>query len=152
MTVFVQLHLLTAYPPANLNRDDTGRPKTAQFGGATRLRVSSQALKRAWRTSDVFERRLKGRLGERTQRLGEVVERHLVQQGVHAQEASRIAILVARGFGKSENDKRKPPTYIRQLAFISQEERAEALRVAERLAAGEKLLIETTVDDDGQDD
>ena len=37
MTCFVQLHLLTFYPPANLNRDDTGRPKTAVVGGAERL-------------------------------------------------------------------------------------------------------------------
>ncbi|CTS93512.1 CRISPR-associated protein [Escherichia coli] len=28
MTTFIQLHLLTAYPAANLNRDDTGAPKT----------------------------------------------------------------------------------------------------------------------------
>jgi CRISPR system Cascade subunit CasC len=54
MTTFLQLHLLTAYPPSNLNRDDTGRPKSVIFGGTPRLRVSSQSLKRAWRTSDVF--------------------------------------------------------------------------------------------------
>uniref|UniRef100_UPI004028079E type I-E CRISPR-associated protein Cas7/Cse4/CasC n=1 Tax=Escherichia coli TaxID=562 RepID=UPI004028079E len=51
MTTFIQLHLLTAYPAANLNRDDTGAPKTVVLGGATRLRVSSQSLKRAWRPS-----------------------------------------------------------------------------------------------------
>ena len=44
MNKFVQLHLLTSYPPANLNRDDLGRPKTAMMGGANRLRVSSQAV------------------------------------------------------------------------------------------------------------
>ena len=47
MTTFIQLHLLTAYPAANLNRDDTGAPKTVMLGGATRLRISSQSLKRA---------------------------------------------------------------------------------------------------------
>ena len=46
MSRFLQLHLLTFFPPANLNRDDTGRPKTAVVGGTTRLRLSSQALKR----------------------------------------------------------------------------------------------------------
>jgi CRISPR system Cascade subunit CasC len=50
MSRFLQLHLLTFFPPANLNRDDTGRPKTAVVGGATRLRLSSQAQKSAWRT------------------------------------------------------------------------------------------------------
>jgi len=37
MTTFIQLHLLTAYPAANLNRDDTGAPKTVTIGGASRL-------------------------------------------------------------------------------------------------------------------
>jgi len=40
---FIQLHLLTSYPPSNLNRDDLGRPKTAIMGGKTRLRISSQS-------------------------------------------------------------------------------------------------------------
>jgi len=56
MNRFVQLHLLTSYPPANLNRDDLGRPKTAKMGGVDRLRVSSQSLKRAWRTSEIFNK------------------------------------------------------------------------------------------------
>ncbi|POZ51806.1 type I-E CRISPR-associated protein Cas7/Cse4/CasC [Methylovulum psychrotolerans] len=55
MSRFIQLHLLTAYPPANLNRDDQGSPKTAKMGGYDRLRVSSQCLKRTWRTSDLFQ-------------------------------------------------------------------------------------------------
>ena len=70
MTRFVQFHLLTFYPPANLNRDDTGRPKTAFLGGVERLRVSSQALMRAVRTSEVFQNALAGHLGTRTQRFG----------------------------------------------------------------------------------
>lgn len=43
MTTWIQLHLLTAYPPSNLNRDDLGRPKTAVVGGESRLRISSQS-------------------------------------------------------------------------------------------------------------
>ena len=62
MSTFIQLHLLTSYPPSNLNRDDLGRPKTAIMGGKTRLRVSSQSLKRAWRTSDLFESALAGHM------------------------------------------------------------------------------------------
>jgi CRISPR system Cascade subunit CasC len=40
MTRFIQIHALTVYAPSNLNRDDTGRPKTAKFGGFERLRIS----------------------------------------------------------------------------------------------------------------
>ena len=60
MSRFLQLHLLTFYPPSNLNRDDTGRPKTATVGGAPRLRISSQAMKRAWRSSPAFARAAAG--------------------------------------------------------------------------------------------
>ena len=54
MTTFVQFHLLTAYPPSNPNRDDQGRPKQATMGGAPRLRLSSQSVKRAVRESSFF--------------------------------------------------------------------------------------------------
>lgn len=78
MSTFIQLHLLTSYPPANLNRDDLGRPKTAVMGGVQRLRISSQSLKRAWRSSSLFEEALSGHLGTRTKRLGAYVYRALV--------------------------------------------------------------------------
>lgn len=55
MEKFIQLHIFTNYGPSNLNRDDLGRPKTVVIGGALRLRVSSQCLKHAWRTGEVFE-------------------------------------------------------------------------------------------------
>ena len=80
MTQFIQIHLLTAYPAANLNRDDTGSPKTVVFGGATRLRISSQSLKRAWRTSDIFKQELDGHIGVRTALLNIFGERHLPEK------------------------------------------------------------------------
>lgn len=78
MTSFIQLHMLTSYPPSNLNRDDLGRPKTAVMGGVQRLRISSQSLKRAWRTSPTFQHALKGQLGIRTKRLGSNVYQALL--------------------------------------------------------------------------
>ena len=51
-TRFLQFHTLTSYPAALLNRDDAGFAKRIPFGGATRTRVSSQCLKRHWRTFD----------------------------------------------------------------------------------------------------
>ena len=137
MTTFLQLHLLTTYPPANLNRDDSGTPKTAVFGGIQRLRVSSQSLKRAWRTSDVFATVLAGRVGERTQRIGEVVEEHLLGLGVDTEKARVAARSVADAFGalKPENDKN--PTFTEQLVFIAPEERAKAIALGEQLANGE---------------
>jgi len=47
---FLQIHFLTAYPASLLNRDDVGFAKRIPFGGAIRTRISSQCLKRHWRT------------------------------------------------------------------------------------------------------
>lgn len=139
MTTFLQLHLLTAYPPSNLNRDDTGRPKTVIFGGEPRLRVSSQSLKRAWRTSSVFAERLGDRMGKRTQRLGEEVYGRLTKGGMTDDEALETAKRIAGVFGKLADDDHEKPAYIRQLAFVSPEERQRAFDLADRALEGEKI-------------
>src|SRR5580704_14521817 len=104
MARFVQLHLLTFYPPTNLNRDDTGRPKTAVIGGTERLRISSQSLKRAVRTSDTFRSKLEGHLAQRTQRLGEELREHLVDKGMDDKLALATARKIAEVFGKVEDE------------------------------------------------
>lgn len=48
--LFIQIHTLTSYPGSLLNRDDVGFAKRLPFGGVTRTRISSQCLKRHWRT------------------------------------------------------------------------------------------------------
>ena len=140
MNRFLQLHLLTFFPPANLNRDDTGRPKTAVVGGSTRLRLSSQALKRAWRTSPVFATALAGHMGQRTQRLGEAVHAHLIERQVAPVRAQVIAREVAAVFGKVKDEKDANPTRIEQLAFISPEELTAALALADRAAASGETI------------
>lgn len=48
--LYIDLHILQTVPPSNLNRDDTGTPKNAWYGGVQRARVSSQAWKKATRS------------------------------------------------------------------------------------------------------
>jgi len=139
MARFLQLHLLTFYPPANLNRDDTGRPKTAIIGGVERLRISSQSLKRAVRTSDVFRAKLDGHLAQRTQRLGVDVKKHLVEKGMDEKNATATARKIAEVFGKLEDENADNPVYIRQLAFISPQERDAAFVLADKALAGEAI-------------
>ena len=138
MSCFLQLHLLTFYPPANLNRDDTGRPKTAQVGGVPRLRVSSQALKRAWRSSDVMRQALAGHMGMRTQRFGTLLHEHLLARGVAEAAATTAVRKVLPLLGKEKPEKDKNRLYTEQLAFISPEEAETAYTLAEQLAGGEK--------------
>ncbi len=139
MTTFIQLHLLTAYPPSNLNRDDSGRPKTATFGGVERLRVSSQSLKRAWRTSSVFLERLGERVGKRTQRLGGEVRERLLIGGMEPKKAEETARAIAECFGKLEERAGKDLVFIKQLAFVAPEELEKAFALADRALAGEKI-------------
>lgn len=53
---YLEIHTIHDVPPSNLNRDDSGSPKSAVYGGVERSRISSQALKRAARMS--FEEHL----------------------------------------------------------------------------------------------
>ncbi len=134
--MFVQLHLLTSYPPSNLNRDDMGRPKTATMGGVPRLRVSSQSLKRAWRTSSVFAERLEGALSLRTRRLALEVRKSLLDKGADA----KLADAAATAIGAAVYGEVDPGKDFRagQLAFIGPAERAAVDALVERVAASGK--------------
>ena len=71
---YVDIHVLQTVPPSCVNRDDTGSPKTAVYGGVTRARVSSQAWKHAVRLAfrEMFS---PDQLGSRTKKvLGKVVD------------------------------------------------------------------------------
>lgn len=106
MTRFIQLHLLTSYPPANLNRDDLGRPKTAVMGGAQRLRISSQCLKRNWRISDIFKEALGSHIGTRTKRMGPDIYKRLVEGERTENQAIKATKKIAKKFGDIEGKKK----------------------------------------------
>lgn len=152
MNRFIQLHLLTAYPPANLNRDDMGSPKTAKMGGYDRLRVSSQCLKRAWRTSDLFEQALEGHIGTRTKEMGLKVYDRLTGKGIKHKDALEWAKSIASVFGKLKElstkkkaalteltaDERKKKELveveIEQLSFFDIEESKSIFALSDRVA------------------
>jgi CRISPR system Cascade subunit CasC len=72
--VFVELHIIQNFAPSNLNRDDTGSPKSAEFGGYRRARISSQCIKRAIRAEFTKQQLLpEERLAQRTKRVVEEV-------------------------------------------------------------------------------
>lgn len=72
MTLVLDIHALHTLPPSNINRDDTGAPKSAVFGGVPRHRVSSQSWKRAIRRD--FESTLgPEQVGFRTKRVADLV-------------------------------------------------------------------------------
>ncbi len=70
--IYLDLHVLQTVPPSCINRDDTGSPKTAIYGGTRRARVSSQAWKKAIR--DMFCNTLDSSLlGQRTLKVLDMV-------------------------------------------------------------------------------
>lgn len=77
MSLFVDIHTLQTVPPSCVNRDDTGSPKTAVYGGTVRARVSSQAWKHAVR--EEFKNLFSGEeLASRTKNVAEMVERIMI--------------------------------------------------------------------------
>lgn len=102
----LELHVIQNIAPANLNRDDTGAPKDAVFGGYRRARVSSQAWKRAVRQSfaTTFS---DDELAWRTKRLVDLVAERLIEQGRDPDVATTAAtaVLSAGGAGIEEKVK-----------------------------------------------
>jgi CRISPR system Cascade subunit CasC len=145
MTTFLQLHMLTSYPPACLNRDDLNRPKTAIMGGVPRLRVSSQSLKRAWRTSEQFETALKGHMGTRTKLMGVQVYNRMVKAGIKEKDAKEWAQEIAKKFGALKSKKDAKPLNdleIEQLAHFSPEEETAINALADKLATAKRKPTE----------
>ena len=142
MSDFLQVHLLTSHAPSNLNRDDSGRPKSAEMGGVPRLRISSQSLKRAWRTSEVFQDALQGHLAKRTARMGEAVLHRLLDGGMEESEAVALAREVAGIFGKPKAASDDHPTArTEQLAFVSPEEEKAVLAIADDALSGKEVSV-----------
>ncbi|MGO3795988.1 MAG: type I-E CRISPR-associated protein Cas7/Cse4/CasC [Pauljensenia sp.] len=99
MTRFVDIHVLQTLPPSNPNRDDTGAPKSATFGGIRRMRISSQAIKRATRT-DFNQTLPKEELGIRTKRIVQVLRDEIVRQAPELKErAANLADMAMNAIG-----------------------------------------------------
>lgn len=78
MSLVLDIHALQSLPPSNINRDDTGAPKSAVFGGVPRQRVSSQSWKRAIRRD--FEETLGAQsVGFRTKRVADLVAKRIIE-------------------------------------------------------------------------
>jgi len=130
MSEFVQLHLLTSYSPSNLNRDDFGRPKTAQMGGFDRLRISSQGAKRAWRVSDCFMEKFRESMGIRTKKYGIEIYTYMMEKKAKEPFAISVSQKIMGQYGKLKvKDTNKPLSELEleQIVHISPEEK-EAIR------------------------
>lgn len=99
MTTYIDIHVLQSVPPSNLNRDDTGTPKNAIYGGVQRARVSSQAWKKATR-ADFKDHLEVNQLALRTKRaVGQIAQRLTASHGMAEEAATARAVEVLEVLG-----------------------------------------------------
>lgn len=104
--IYVDFHVLQTVPPSCVNRDDTGSPKTAVYGGTVRARVSSQSWKHAMREmfrNEIFD---EYQVGNRTKRIVAMVEEELRELGCAA-DAEKKAIEALENAGVKIKDAEK---------------------------------------------
>ena len=122
MKTIVEIHVLQNFAPSNLNRDDTGAPKDALFGGTRRARISSQCIKRSVR--QFFGEQVKQGLlsaedlARRSKRVLEALTDILVGKGRDAEAAKQKATLALSAMKLAVNDEGKTE----YLLFLGQRE------------------------------
>ena len=132
MSLVIDIHALQTVPPSLINRDDTGAPKSAIFGGVPRQRVSSQSWKRAIRRyfEDNFDAQ---QIGDRSKRLPEKIALRLIDAGLERDEAIKRVEDLFKAAGiktaiekpkKNDDSDDKPSPYPRTgyLLFLSQQQ------------------------------
>ena len=107
--LFLDIHVLQTVPPSCVNRDDTGSPKTAIYGGTTRARVSSQAWKKAMR--DMFRDEIfdEEQVGVRTKKVVDLVadEICVLDPSYKQAKAKKLAETVLTTAGIELKDEKK---------------------------------------------
>lgn len=111
-----EIHMLKHYPPTNLNRDETGSPKSCTYGGVMRGRISSQCQKRSWRSSELFGELL-GERAVRSRSLPELVGAELTRRGEDPETIS-MAIKKVTGIA-NESGKESDDRMTSQIVFFS---------------------------------
>jgi len=105
MSTYVDIHVIQNLPPSCVNRDDSGSPKSAVYGGVRRLRVSSQSWKRATRLyfNDLLDAK---DVGVRTKRVAELLAARITED---APDLAGNATKLAEEVFKTARIKLSPP-------------------------------------------
>ena len=125
--LFLDIHVIQTLPPSNINRDDTGSPKTAVYGGVRRARVSSQAWKKAMR--DYFKDKAdNGYLGVRSKRIVEYVAKKILEidKTLSFEEAEKKSLEAFTSAGFTITEENKLPT----LFFLGDRQAGDFARAA----------------------
>ena len=150
MSTYVDIHIIQSLPPSCVNRDDSGSPKSAVYGGVRRLRVSSQSWKRATRLyfNDILDAK---DVGVRTKRVVEVLAERITEDAPEL--AGDAAALAEKVFAATKiklapprgKDKKDAPQESGYLLFLSTSQIARLAGLAIASARGGEALDAKTV-------
>ncbi len=119
--MLIEIHLIQSFSPSNLNRDDTGNPKDAMFGGERRVRISSQAQKRPVRLSPYFQEQIATGVGIRSKTLVTEVGAALIERGFSDEAAKQWAMNFVEYLSKLDAKSEAHKTSV--LLYLSQHEK-----------------------------
>lgn len=122
--LYVDFHILQTVPPSCINRDDTGSPKTAVYGGVLRARVSSQAWKHAMRKA--FSENARLDVGKRTKKVAELVKEQILALAPEA-DADKLAKKALENAGIKFDEKSKSDDKVTKALFFMSSAQAKAL-------------------------
>ena len=148
MSTYIDVHIVQNIPPSCVNRDDTGSPKSAMYGGVKRLRVSSQAWKHV--TRSFFEAHLdREDLGTRTKRVVGILAKEIGRQAEDLEnDAQKLAeevfnaakIKLSEPRAKKSEEASKKAKESGYLLFLSNRQIAQLAELAvESARSGEEL-------------
>ena len=148
MSTYVDIHIIQSLPPSCVNRDDSGSPKSAVYGGVRRLRVSSQSWKRATRLyfNDILDAK---DVGVRTKRVVEVLAERITEDAPEL--AGDAAALAKKVFAatkiklSSPRGKKDAPQESGYLLFLSTSQIARLAELAIALARDGEALDAKTI-------
>ena len=148
MSTYVDIHIIQSLPPSCVNRDDSGSPKSAVYGGVRRLRVSSQSWKRATRLyfNDLLDAK---DVGVRTKRVVEVLAERITEDAPElAGDAAALAEKVfdaAKIKLSSPRGKKDAPQESGYLLFLSTSQIARLAELAIASARDGEALDAKTI-------
>lgn len=148
MSTYIDVHIVQNIPPSCVNRDDTGSPKSAMYGGVKRLRVSSQAWKHV--TRSFFDAHLdREDLGTRTKRVAGILAKEIGRQAEDLEnDAQKLAeeifnaakIKLSEPRAKKSEEASKKAKESGYLLFLSNRQIAQLAEMAVKSArSGEEL-------------
>ena len=141
--MLIEIHVIKNVSPSNLNRDDSGSPKTCVFGDFIRGRISSQCIKRNMRIDMQNNRLEEIKYGLRTRKLPFKIAQLLKEKENYDDETLEKIKAIVSAFGNKEGKMFKDLNLTSQIAFYSEDDiKTIASEIKDEIEAIQKIKID----------